>query len=510
MAKKHIAFDTIAGFESFRSKPYWDENHWRVGYGSDTYVGTDGRVHTVKKKTRVTREQADADLNRRIAEAEKGVIREIGQEAWDKLSDGARIATLDTAYNYGSIGGLKTLKKALTANDPEKIAAALEKYGNEHGPFNDSGVSVNKPRRQKMADMVREEAAGHPIPKVNVGETDVASEVDIGTKLPYMDVGDSAYRPQPYPGRPAAVDKVIPPTPRSKPMVKPTAPIPATPTPTMQNAREKVPLYPSTRVADPLTLPTLDPVPMAGQQQINNPPKTQPQSGPKVDASKARYQEAKGNVQKAESWQTFPQMSTTGAPTEAGDDMKAATRQIASMVTPKPIEVAVKPPSAGIRKAVTVGTQGAGATQMPAGAKPKSVTDAEKTNPALANPTHAVVSERDTRLEQKTRMNPAIPALIATGAVPATALPSLEIAPTPMPSRPLTLDQAVTQRKIEPHPVEVVAPAAPIKTKTVTKTKTVAKPIQKPVSNLTASGRTRASAGETADSVWNEARGITS
>jgi hypothetical protein len=44
MSYEHPALPMIRAFEQFRSSPYWDVNHHRVGYGSDTITRPDGTV----------------------------------------------------------------------------------------------------------------------------------------------------------------------------------------------------------------------------------------------------------------------------------------------------------------------------------------------------------------------------------------------------------------------------------------------------------------------------------
>ena len=45
----------VRHFEGFRTNAYWDVNHWRVGYGSDTVTNADGSVSPVTAMTMVSR-----------------------------------------------------------------------------------------------------------------------------------------------------------------------------------------------------------------------------------------------------------------------------------------------------------------------------------------------------------------------------------------------------------------------------------------------------------------------
>lgn len=132
-------------FEGFRERAYWDVNHWRVGYGSDTYVGDDGKVRPVTQDTVITREQADADRARRIEEFQTSIINEVGQEAWDALPEGAQSATTSMTYNYGNLPN--DVAEAVRGGDLEQIAAAIRGHA-------DDNDGVNAERREQEAQLV--------------------------------------------------------------------------------------------------------------------------------------------------------------------------------------------------------------------------------------------------------------------------------------------------------------------------------------------------------------------
>ena len=52
--------------EGSRTEPYWAVNAWRIGYGSDTITDANENVRSVTTADRVTREEAELDLERRI------------------------------------------------------------------------------------------------------------------------------------------------------------------------------------------------------------------------------------------------------------------------------------------------------------------------------------------------------------------------------------------------------------------------------------------------------------
>lgn len=136
----------LRDFEGFRSKPYWDVNAYRVGYGSDTITREDGTVVRVTKDMRVTRADAERDLARRSKEFERGIVSDIGSEAWEEAPENVRAALKSIAYNYGSLP--RSVARAAASGDPEALAEAVEGLkGHNDG--------VNAGRRQREADMIR-------------------------------------------------------------------------------------------------------------------------------------------------------------------------------------------------------------------------------------------------------------------------------------------------------------------------------------------------------------------
>lgn len=134
--------DVLRKEEGFRATPYWDTNHYRVGFGSDTVTYADGSVHKVKPGMRISREDAERDLKRRVeTEFEPAARREVGDAAWNALSGNARAALVSVTYNYGNL--------------PDKVAAAA-RTGNVDAIANAvAGLGSNKERRQREAALIR-------------------------------------------------------------------------------------------------------------------------------------------------------------------------------------------------------------------------------------------------------------------------------------------------------------------------------------------------------------------
>lgn len=131
-------------FEGFKPDTYWDVNHHRTGYGSDTITKADGSVVTVKEGMTVTRADAERDLERRAA-LSQGQVKEAAGPAWDKLSESARASLTSVAYNYGSVPS--RIVSAIQTGDDAKIAEAILTLSGDNN-------RVNAGRRKMEADFV--------------------------------------------------------------------------------------------------------------------------------------------------------------------------------------------------------------------------------------------------------------------------------------------------------------------------------------------------------------------
>lgn len=132
-------------FEGFRDTPYWDVNAFRVGYGSDTITLADGTVKKVAAGDKITREDAERDLNRRVTqEFEPIVAKAIGADAFATLSPAQRAAATSIAYNYGEIPD--RIAGALRSGDSEAAAAAIRGLAGDNG-------GINAKRRNREADI---------------------------------------------------------------------------------------------------------------------------------------------------------------------------------------------------------------------------------------------------------------------------------------------------------------------------------------------------------------------
>ena len=140
-------------FEGFREGAYWDVNHHRVGYGSDTVTRMDGRVEKTTKDTRVTRDEAEKDLDRRAAMSQAQLRAAIGPETWNQLDPRIQASLTSVAYNYSRVP--ETIAAAAKTLDANNIAKAIRDLGSDNG-------GVNRHRRNQEAANVLGERAPMP------------------------------------------------------------------------------------------------------------------------------------------------------------------------------------------------------------------------------------------------------------------------------------------------------------------------------------------------------------
>lgn len=144
----------IKGFEGFRTTPYADTggpsgkefSAWRVGYGSDTITRADGSVVKVKPGMKITRDDAERDLARRMAGYQEKIVATVGPDAWGKMSGNAKEALLSVAHNYGSLPD--SVVSALRTGDAGAVANAVEGLSGHNS-------GVNADRRMKEAALIR-------------------------------------------------------------------------------------------------------------------------------------------------------------------------------------------------------------------------------------------------------------------------------------------------------------------------------------------------------------------
>jgi GH24 family phage-related lysozyme (muramidase) len=145
--RQDLTTDLIKQREGFISKPEYDVNAYRAGYGSDTVTRPDGSVERVKPGMSVSREDAERDLQRRIqTEFVPKAAAKVGEENWSRLPENTRAALTSVAYNYGNIPS--RIVPAVQSGNPEAIAKAIESLAGDN-------KGVNAGRRMQEANIAR-------------------------------------------------------------------------------------------------------------------------------------------------------------------------------------------------------------------------------------------------------------------------------------------------------------------------------------------------------------------
>lgn len=107
----------IISEEGFRDKAYKDGKYYSIGYGFNDPKYKEGDT--------MTREQADAELDRQLRSRESKYRQRFG-EKWDNLSENKRIALMSYGYNTGDgniIGG--DIARYLDAGDMTNLRDSL-------------------------------------------------------------------------------------------------------------------------------------------------------------------------------------------------------------------------------------------------------------------------------------------------------------------------------------------------------------------------------------------------
>lgn len=106
--------DLIKRYEGFKSKAYWDVDHWSIGYGSDTMP--DGS--RVKENSIITKEQAEALIPEIVKKKETELKKYFPN--YDSLPAQTKYALIDQAYRGGAGSFSKSPKFVAAVNSAYK------------------------------------------------------------------------------------------------------------------------------------------------------------------------------------------------------------------------------------------------------------------------------------------------------------------------------------------------------------------------------------------------------
>lgn len=138
------AVEVIKQFEGFISKPKWDVNAFRAGYGSDTVTLADGSIQKITQGMSVSVADANRDLVRRIGEFQDTIKRQIGSDTFSSFDEKQQAALTSIAYNYGSLP--QRIVDAIKTGNQATIVQAIRGLGGDNG-------GINRNRRNTEADM---------------------------------------------------------------------------------------------------------------------------------------------------------------------------------------------------------------------------------------------------------------------------------------------------------------------------------------------------------------------
>jgi GH24 family phage-related lysozyme (muramidase) len=132
-------FALIKQEESFTPQAFFDKDHYRAGYSSDTYTDpSTGKSGSVTKGMTVTQDMAEADLRRRVADIETDIRAKIPK--YDAMTPGTRAALSSVAYNYGTL--------------PDSVVAAANSGNNPVLAQTVAGLEANPARRRREAALI--------------------------------------------------------------------------------------------------------------------------------------------------------------------------------------------------------------------------------------------------------------------------------------------------------------------------------------------------------------------
>ncbi|WP_299558727.1 phage tail tape measure protein [uncultured Sulfitobacter sp.] len=147
----------LRNFEGYRSTPYDDGPRdkngnrvgpavYRAGYGSDTTQLSDGTILKITRGMRVSVEDSNRDLRRRIGEFQRVIIGQVGAERFGQFNAAQQAVLTSVAYNYGSLP--KRIVEAVRLGTDEQIASSIFDLRADNG-------GINSRRRNAEAEVFR-------------------------------------------------------------------------------------------------------------------------------------------------------------------------------------------------------------------------------------------------------------------------------------------------------------------------------------------------------------------
>ena len=156
MALVETASELIRKFEGYISKPMWDVNAYRLGYGSDTIELPNGTHRKVLKTDVTTKQYAEKDLQRRLnTEFIPRVKSQIGEPYWSNLPIPAQASLISLAYNYGSVTKKEIINAARSGDVNALSKAIVDSTYNDNAKLPEKQKDALRGRRKKEADFAK-------------------------------------------------------------------------------------------------------------------------------------------------------------------------------------------------------------------------------------------------------------------------------------------------------------------------------------------------------------------
>ena len=163
-----VATKFIVGEEGFASKAMWDQNAYRMGFGSDKII-KNGKLVTVQKGMTCTRAEAVETFEKySLKEYSDQVIKDLGQANWDKLNENQKAALISLAYNAGKYfisarGYGKKIKRLIEQGNLQKAGETIYTDGPKSGA-QDGYIPALARRRKKEAELFNTPVPTPPAP----------------------------------------------------------------------------------------------------------------------------------------------------------------------------------------------------------------------------------------------------------------------------------------------------------------------------------------------------------
>lgn len=137
-----IAAALLRQVEGFQGTAKFDVNAFRAGFGSDTVTLADGTIQKITEGMKVSVEDANRDLVRRIGEFQNTIRGQIGSERFNSFNPQQQAVLTSVAYNYGSLP--QRIIEAVRMGSADEIANAIRSLAGDNN-------GVNAKRRNREA-----------------------------------------------------------------------------------------------------------------------------------------------------------------------------------------------------------------------------------------------------------------------------------------------------------------------------------------------------------------------